>query len=93
MNSLLDLDHIREQPWYDEWWIFWGNGFFCDSQHRSEQTANEYLAKLQAEVPDTDAWIEHIHIEDGHVPFSESVRPCGALMWPIDRSELLNDHI
>ena len=80
---------MDEQYWFDEWWIIWGNGRFCDSQYRTEYEANENLIALKFKFPDTKMWVEHIHIEDGHTPFSEHIRPAGMLMWPIDHSELI----
>lgn len=76
------------EMWQDEWWIIWGDGRYCNSEHRTEQEANDTLSTLQAQFPDTEMWVKHIHIEDGHTCFSEHVRPAGMLRWPIDRSEL-----
>lgn len=86
--TLLDLDLIKEQPWYDEWWLMHGTfRVFCDSMYRTEQEANEKLAELQPRFPDTKMWIQHVHIEDGQTPFYEHLRPCGWFMMPIDRKD------
>lgn len=83
-QSLLDLDSLPEACWYDEWWIVWGDSRYCDSQYRNEVEAGVILADLQKRFPDTEMRIMHVHIEEGHTPFSHSVRPAGMLMWPID---------